>query len=250
MKKYLFLILSITYIASASQLFDRCAVCHGDKGEKHSKGLTKSIAGMKADDVVKILREYKAAKRNTYGLGKMMQGQAGRLSEDDIKEVAIYIESLPPHAEPIVDKADTNKKITAQDIFKKCAICHGEKGQKKSLGVSKKIAGMNAKDIVKILKEYKAGTRNTYNYGLMMKGQATKISEEQMNSVAIYIESLAPVKSDDEKQKEVKKITKEEVEYNKFLEEYFKNSKNPNETFEEAKKRYEDHKQTIKDKNE
>ncbi|MDD2790965.1 MAG: c-type cytochrome [Sulfurimonas sp.] len=245
MKKKLFLILSIVSIASASQLFDRCAVCHGSKGEKHSQNLTKSIAGMKADDVVKILQEYKAGTRDTYGLGKMMQGQASKLSEEDTKQVALYIESLTPIIEPAVNKVDANRKVSAQDIFQKCAICHGEQGQKKSLGVSKKIAGMSAKEVVQILKEYRAGTRNNYNYGVMMQGQATKLSEDDMNAVAIYIETLTPVLSDEDKlniQKEAKKISQEEIEYNKFMDEYFKNSKNPNETFEAAKKKYEEYK--------
>jgi cytochrome c len=249
MKKYLFLLLSIVSVASSSQLFDRCAVCHGSKGERHSQNLTKSIAGMQANDVVKILKEYKASTRDTYGLGKMMQGQASKLSEDDIQEVALYIESLTPIVEPTVNKSDTNRKVTAQDIFKKCAICHGEQGQKKSLEVSEKIAGMSAKDVVQILKEYKAGTRNKYNYGVMMQGQASKLSEDDMNAVAIYIETLTPIESDEEKlntQKEAKRITKEELEYNNFMRDYFKNSKNPNETFQEAKKRYEDHQKNIK----
>ena len=252
MKKYLFLMLSMVYIVSASQLFERCAVCHGSKGEKHSLNITKTIAAMKADDVVKILKEYRAGTRNTYGLGTIMNGQASKLSDEDIDKLANYIESLPP-AKVAIEMPKQVKEVDGEKIFSMCAICHGDKGQKKSLGVSKKIAGMKAKEVVKILKEYRAGTRSTYGYGTMMQGQATKLSGDQMNAVAIYIESLPPIQTEQEKkdaQEQSKKMTQEEVDYNMFMDEYFKNSKNPNETFKAAKKKYEEHKKKLKDKNE
>ncbi|MDQ1268205.1 MAG: hypothetical protein QG560_848, partial [Campylobacterota bacterium] len=229
-------------------LFEKCAACHGKKGERHSQGLTKSIAGMDAKEVTKILQEYKTKKRDTYGLGSMMQGQAGKLSDDDINEIAKYISSLPPIVETAA-KPKLTKDMTTEEIFEKCGICHGEKGQKKSMGVSRPIAGMSAAEIVKDLKEYKAGTRSTYGRGEMMQGQATKLTDAQMSAVAILIESLPPVKTDEQKTAEEKagKITQEQVDYNKFMEEYFRTSKNPNETFDAAKKRYEEHQKILKE---
>ncbi|MDD3505041.1 MAG: c-type cytochrome, partial [Sulfurimonas sp.] len=96
MKKALLILISIATVASATQLFDRCATCHGKNGEKHSQNLTKSIAGMDQKEVTAILQEYRAGTRNTYGLGSMMQGQAKRLSDADIKELSGYIASLAP----------------------------------------------------------------------------------------------------------------------------------------------------------
>ncbi len=242
MKKILFFIICTAYAASASPLFERCSTCHGINGEKHSLNLTRSIAGMKKKDVVKILIAYRAGQRDEYGFGAMMKGQAGKLSDGDINELAVYIESLAP-AEIIVNSS-VEKEISAEKIFEKCAICHGTMGEKKSLGVSRRIAGMNANDIIKILEQYRVGKRDIYSYGNMMRGQATKLSHENIKKVASYIEALPHVASvDDEKtQIEAKKITQEEVDYNTFMDEYFKNSKNPNETFESAKKRYEEHK--------
>ena len=75
-------------------------------------------------------------------------------------------------------------------LFKKCAICHGENAQKKSLNVSKVIAGWKAEKIIERLKGYRAKTLNQYGFGTMMQGQATKLTEEQMVEVANYIETL------------------------------------------------------------
>ena len=75
-------------------------------------------------------------------------------------------------------------------LFKKCGICHGEQGQKRSLNVSKVIAGWKAEDVVEALKAYKEKSRNQYGFGNMMGGQATKLTDEQMREVAEYVESL------------------------------------------------------------
>jgi len=78
---------------------------------------------------------------------------------------------------------------------------------------------MSAVEVVKDLKEYKAGTRDTYGQGAMMKGQATKLTDDQMNAVAILIEALPPVKTQEQKNAEerAKKITQEEIDYNNFM---------------------------------
>lgn len=248
MKKTLLILVSVASIASATQLFEKCASCHGKKGEKHSQNLTRSIAGMKADEVTKILKEYREGKRNTYGLGTMMNGQAAKLSDEDISTLAKYISSLPPVTE-VALKPKLTQDMTTEEIFQQCGICHGERGEKKSLGVSRPIAGMNAAELVKILQEYKLGKRNTYGKGNMMQGQATKLSDGQMKAVATLIQSLPPVKTEEQKSAEekAKKITQEEIDYNNFMEEYFRTSTNPNETFEAAKKRYEEHKKILKE---
>ena len=77
------------------------------------------------------------------------------------------------------------------DIFNKiCFICHGEHAEKSSLGVSKVIAGWKAEKIVEKLKAYKSGNLDQYGYGSMMRNRATKLTDEQMEAVAKYIESL------------------------------------------------------------
>jgi len=243
MKMALLFLLSSLTIASASQtgieIFKQCGTCHGDKGQKHSLNLTKYIAGMDKEDVIKILHEYKDGTRNIYGLGSMMKGQAGKLSDEQMDAVASYIESLPKVKEEVVIKKEINT-LDGEKIFKQCAVCHGIDANKRSLNVSKFIAGMDKKHIIETLHGYQAGKINQYGFGSMMKGQAKKLSEEQLEAVAIYVESL---KKKDESAivkptKPTKTLTQEEIEYNKFLKEHFDKSTNPNETYEEGKKRW------------
>ncbi|MCF6331196.1 MAG: c-type cytochrome [Sulfurimonas sp.] len=240
MKFFLFLILSTVYVLSASPLYKKCSACHGKKGEKASLNLTGAIAGIKSRDIVDMLKEYKAGTLNKYGFGKMMKGQTSKLSLEDMKEIGAYIEAMPPVAQ--AKKIKKKKKNSAETLYKKCSACHGKKGEKRSLGVSKIIAGMKAETIIKELKEYKAGNKNLYGFGKMMRGQTARLSDEKIKIIAKYIESLPPVIVDkEEMRKPLREISQEEADFNKFMNAYFRDSKDPNETFEAAKKSYEQH---------
>jgi len=75
-------------------------------------------------------------------------------------------------------------------IFKRCAGCHGAKGEKHALGKSAPIAGWPKAKVVEALKGYKAGTRNVYGMGGVMKGQVAALSDADIEAVADYISKL------------------------------------------------------------
>ena len=75
-------------------------------------------------------------------------------------------------------------------LFKKCAGCHGAKGEKKALGKSAVIAGLDAATIEKDLHGYKAGTLNKHGMGMLMKGQVASLSDAQIKELAQYISGL------------------------------------------------------------
>lgn len=75
-------------------------------------------------------------------------------------------------------------------LFKKCAGCHGAKGEKKALGKSAVIAGLDAAKVEEDLKGYKAGTLNQHGMGGLMKGQVASYSDADIKAVAEYIHGL------------------------------------------------------------
>ncbi len=75
-------------------------------------------------------------------------------------------------------------------LYKKCAGCHGAKGEKKALGKSEVIAGWDAAKTEEALKGYKAGTRNVHGMGGLMKGQVASYSDADIKAVAEYIHGL------------------------------------------------------------
>ncbi len=121
-------------------------------------------------------------------------------------------------------------------LFKKCSTCHGVNAQKRSLGVSKVIAGWPASKIIKELKEYRDGNKDQYGFGKLMRGQATKLSDSEIVAVAKYIQTLKPERVNKMKEK---RISAEEARYNAFIKDYFQ--KNRNGTTKEAKMLWKKH---------
>ena len=81
-------------VTEAASLYKSCAGCHGTKGEKKALGKSEKIGGWSAAKVEEALKGYKAKTRNVHGMGAVMQGQAAKLSDEEIKALAEYIEKL------------------------------------------------------------------------------------------------------------------------------------------------------------
>jgi len=95
--KTLIVLLGLTAMLSAADggaLFQKCAACHGAKGEKAALGKSEVIAGWKSDKVLDALKGYKAGTRNTKGMGALMKGQTAALSDADMKALADHIAGL------------------------------------------------------------------------------------------------------------------------------------------------------------
>jgi cytochrome c len=75
-------------------------------------------------------------------------------------------------------------------LYKKCAACHGAKGEKKALGKSQVIDTWTAAQIEEALNGYKAGTRNIHGMGALMKSQVASYSEADIKAVAAYVAGL------------------------------------------------------------
>jgi len=95
MKKILLSILmTMALLASSEELYKTCAGCHGEKGELSALDQAKIIAGQESNLTIKELTAYKDGELNQYGLGNIMLLQLETLDEDDIKQLAEYIETM------------------------------------------------------------------------------------------------------------------------------------------------------------
>ncbi|MDD2790396.1 MAG: c-type cytochrome [Sulfurimonas sp.] len=79
--------------------------------------------------------------------------------------------------------------VSGADLYKACASCHGQKGEKPALGKSQIITAWSAAKVSAALHGYKDGT-----YGgamkSVMKGQASKLSDAQIQTLSEYISTL------------------------------------------------------------
>jgi len=76
------------------------------------------------------------------------------------------------------------------EVYKKCIGCHGDKGELSALQKSVLIGGQESNLTIKQLTAYKNGELNQYGLGNIMKLQISTLSDEEINSVAEYIETL------------------------------------------------------------
>jgi len=95
MKKIILSVLmTMALLANSEELYKNCAGCHGDQGETSALGQSKVIAGQESNLTIKELTAYKNGELNQYGLGNIMQLQLEILDEDDIQELAAFIETM------------------------------------------------------------------------------------------------------------------------------------------------------------
>lgn len=78
---------------------------------------------------------------------------------------------------------------SGENIYKVCASCHGLGAEKAALGKSQIIKGWSASKVANALKGYKADTYGSTMKGVM-KGQVTKLSNEDIQAVSEYISKL------------------------------------------------------------
>lgn len=103
-------------MADGAEIFQRCAVCHGEHGEKQSLNVSAVIAGWKAEKTIEKLNAYRTKKLNQYGFGNMMSGQAVKLTDSQMKDVAAYIAKLTPPKAEVEDTGYTDEKLTPEQM--------------------------------------------------------------------------------------------------------------------------------------
>ena len=81
--------------ANGKEIYDReCKSCHGSDGKMKALGKSNPIAGVTADSILQDMKGYQSKTLNKHGMGNVMNLNASKLKEDEIKAVAEYIASL------------------------------------------------------------------------------------------------------------------------------------------------------------
>jgi cytochrome c553 len=81
---------------------------------------------------------------------------------------------------------------SAESIYQsKCASCHGKMGEKKALGHSNVIQGMDTKEFVTLVNAYATGEKKAMPIAKIVKKQfIDKYDKEQIQEVAEYVNKL------------------------------------------------------------
>jgi cytochrome c553 len=95
--------------------------------------------------------------------------------------MALLISSQLSAADASIDEGKT--------LYKKCAACHGQNGERKAMGKSNIINELDEATVEQRLAGYKDGSYGGSMKGIM-KGQVANYNDTQIKSLAMYISSI------------------------------------------------------------
>lgn len=115
-------------------------------------------------------------------------------TEDIIKKTEILTQDIKDEIEANVETItlkgeEAENSVNGAKLFASCVSCHGQKAEKKALGQSQIIAGWEKQKTIDALHGYKNDTYGGAMKGIM-KGQVTSKSDEDIEALATYIETL------------------------------------------------------------
>lgn len=172
-----------------------CSNCHSVNGVSVSPMFPKLAAQTQAYLVAQI-SDFKAHRRSDPNAKKYMWGFR-HLSETQIQQIAAYFSRQPPPlAKPgtplLVDKgrAIYSAGLPGQGV-PACSACHGMHGE--GAGETPRLAGQHADYIFKQLMVFR--DRGQRPRGEAMKLVSDKMSEQDMRSVAAFLEALQAEKA-------------------------------------------------------
>jgi cytochrome c553 len=168
-----------------------CGACHGIDGNSVNPEWP-NLAGQHA----KYSYEQLMAFKNGLRQNALMSGQAMALSEDDMKNLAVYFEDQAPAARSVADPdlVDKGEQIYRGGISEKgvaaCIACHGPTGQGNAAVPYPKVAGQYAVYAAKQLRDYASGARKSDGSQRIMRDIASRLSEDEIVAVSSYLQGL------------------------------------------------------------
>lgn len=153
-----------------------CLGCHGvaNYSNVYPTYHVPKLGGQRAEYLVSALQAYESGEREH----PTMQGQAGSLSEQDMRDIAAYLARSAGSTEGKNGKA-------APKAAQACAGCHGQRGAA-PIADYPIIAGQYESYLVHTLKAYRDGVRGNP----VMGAQARNLTDKQIDALAGYYSRL------------------------------------------------------------
>jgi len=179
------------------EVFETCVPCHNSDGSGNPAIGAPNIAGMKQWYVERELEKFRSGVRGMQFNdveGMRMRPMALSLSsDDDVKAVSRYVESLPPIPHASSFPGDPKAGAT---LYATCGACHGDNGAgNQDLGAPR-IAGVDDWYLATELRKFRSGVRGTNpkdREGRLMRPMARVLPDEDaIRNVVTYVETLKP----------------------------------------------------------
>jgi len=179
------------------EVFETCVPCHNSDGSGNPAVGAPNIAGMKEWYVEEEIDKFRAGIRGMHFNdmeGMRMRPMALSLnSEEDVKAVARYVESMPPVQHPASLPGDAK---AGEALFATCAACHGDNGAGNPDLKAPRIAGVDDWYLATELRKFRSGVRGTNPKdaeGRLMRPMARSLAnEDAIRNVVAYVGTLKP----------------------------------------------------------
>lgn len=175
-----------------------CTACHGPEGNSVNP-LWPNIAGQSATYIVQqvtAFRDGASDPANATRYDPLMSPQSMALSDEDIRDLAVYFESLPAPAQAV---ADPSSIARAEALYRggdlengtsACLACHGPSGRGNPAASYPSLQGQHAVYTAKTLNDYANGTRTSDGKTRIMRDIAVRLSQEDIDALASYVQGL------------------------------------------------------------
>jgi len=176
-------------IEAGEQKASTCIACHGAQGNSTNPEWP-SLAGQPAEYTVHQLKLFRDGGRED----PLMSSQAAPLSDEDIRDLAVYYEAQEAkHHEADEELAERGKLIYRGGLPNEgvaaCIACHGPAGEGIKGAKYPRVGGQHAEYMRKALREYRDGERDS-DPNRMMRDIASRMSDEDIEAVTEYMTGL------------------------------------------------------------
>lgn len=174
-----------------------CSACHGAEGNSANPAWP-NIAGQNAKYLVAQLKAFQPGENGEPALRSdpLMTSMAAPLSDEDIRDLAVYFEGLPAAANSVADNSTVAK---AEALYRggneenkasACIACHGPTGRGNPAATYPALNGQHAVYTAKQLRDFVSGARKSADKTNIMRDVASRLSEEDIEAIASYVQGL------------------------------------------------------------
>jgi len=168
-----------------------CGACHGPDGNSVNP-VWPSIAGQHSTYIVEQLQAFKNGTRTE----PLMLGQAMMLTDEDMRDLAVYFSEMTTATKVIADPStlDYGERLyrggSRENATPACIACHGPNGRGNPAASYPSLKGQYAAYIAAQLRAYASGARRSDGATRVMRDIAAKLSEEDIVAVSSYVQGL------------------------------------------------------------
>jgi len=171
-----------------------CTVCHGVQLMGNAILNAPRLSGMDTWSTELQLRNYKNETRGLHAedpFGYEMHPMAAALSDDQIREVALFVNATQSPPPPVTVGGNAEK---GKALYTTCAACHGVDGKGNQALRSPDLTIPDDWYLVTQLKNFKSGSRGATPgdmYGAQMRASAQLLADDEaILDVVSYINTL------------------------------------------------------------